>query len=335
MKHLPAKRGFTLIELLVVIAIIGVLIALLVPAVQKVRQAAARTQCQNNLKQLGLALHAYHDGRGMLPPGAAGDQAPFGSQTTSLGNNWGSSWMVYILPYIEQNAMASGWQFHSGSGVFNTNNQNLRRDIVISTFVCPASNLPKMARSQTYTSTAHYVAIAGAADGVIPGFSESRIENSTSYGQLAAGGVLYPNSQTRLRNITDGTSNTLLLGEQSDFIIKTDKSQNDWRASQPWGWAIGVKTTGEPPNYDISPDRRAFNLTTIRYAINQKSGWDGGGSTGVIADGGSNIPLNSTHGGVVNVTLADGSVRTLNDNLALDILGRLAVRDDEQPVGEF
>src|SRR5262249_58108200 len=97
------RRGFTLIELLVVIAIIGILVSLLVPAVQKVRAAVARTQCQNNLKQLGLALHSYHNVVKRLPTGGAQDQLPFGTATT-LGN-YGASWLVYLLPYIEQDAL--------------------------------------------------------------------------------------------------------------------------------------------------------------------------------------------------------------------------------------
>src|SRR4026208_2055108 len=100
--HSPRKHvACALIELLVVSAIIAVLIGLLLPAVQKVREAASRMKCQNNLKQLGLALHNHHDARGVLPPGASADKAPWRNGGTQ-DDDWGSSWMVYILPYVEQ-----------------------------------------------------------------------------------------------------------------------------------------------------------------------------------------------------------------------------------------
>src|SRR5947207_4007675 len=101
MDAMSRRRGFTLIELLVVIAIIAILIALLVPAVQKVRDAAARSQCGNNLKQIGIALHAYHDAKKVFPPGASADIAPW-KTPGAADNDWGSSWMVYLLPYIDQ-----------------------------------------------------------------------------------------------------------------------------------------------------------------------------------------------------------------------------------------
>src|SRR5438128_11538195 len=106
------RTGFTLIELLVVIAIIGILVSLLVPAVQKVRSAVARTQCVNNLKQLALALHSHHGVWRRLPPGGTGDTPPFGTATVAPNNMYGgASWMIFLLPYLEQETTFNQLQF--------------------------------------------------------------------------------------------------------------------------------------------------------------------------------------------------------------------------------
>ena len=105
------QRGFTLIELLVVIAIIAILIGLLLPAVQKVREAAARMKCQNNLKQLGIALHAYHDANGKLPPGAENTVWPKPNPPGNTTTFQGTTWLVYILPYVEQNNLYNQYNF--------------------------------------------------------------------------------------------------------------------------------------------------------------------------------------------------------------------------------
>src|SRR5262245_46471154 len=105
------RRGFTLIELLVVIAIIAILIGLLLPAVQKVREAAARMSCQNKLKQLGLALHNYHDANSKLPPGAQGAVYPKPNPTNTTTTIVGTSWIVFALPYVEQDNVYKQYRF--------------------------------------------------------------------------------------------------------------------------------------------------------------------------------------------------------------------------------
>jgi prepilin-type N-terminal cleavage/methylation domain-containing protein/prepilin-type processing-associated H-X9-DG protein len=342
-------RGFTLIELLVVIAIIAVLIGLLLPAVQKVREAAARAKCQNNLKQIGLALHGFQGDYQRLPPGGANDESPFGMDAPNSGH-WGSSWMVYILPYIEQNAIASKWQFYSNSGAFNGNNNALVNGAIVPIWNCPSSPLPAAPATNALNDngvriqTGNYVGISGAING-IPNFTETRINNLPSAGIVSGGGVLIPNGTINILAITDGTSNVIAVSEQSNFLTDNNGMKQDWRATQPWGWILGVKSPGTPPNFDnYGGDNREPGLTTIRYPINYtpSGGWVNdipnlgvgvGSYTGDCV--GANIPLNSTHTGAVNVVFCDGSVRVLNQSVTLTTLLMLATRDDGQVLPDF
>jgi prepilin-type N-terminal cleavage/methylation domain-containing protein/prepilin-type processing-associated H-X9-DG protein len=337
------RRGFTLIELLVVIAIIAILIGLLLPAVQKVREAAARMSCQNNLKQLGLGLHNYHDVASKLPPGGANDQAAFGGTGAGGTGQWGSSWMVYILPHIEQNALYSKWQFSGSSGAFNATNNAAANGVQIKTFFCPSSPLAKgPASSNASSAYANYVCIAGAANGILTGYTESRVNALPCAGVVGGGGMLPPNGQVTLVGVTDGTSNTIALSEHSNFLKDTAGAKQEWRASQLWGWYLGVKSPGIPPQFDNNGgDNRQPNGTTIRYTINYtpSGGWTNDISgVGVGQSGncvGANIPLNSTHSGGVNVVYGDGSVRFLNDSTPLAVLAALAIRDDGQVIPNY
>jgi len=339
------KSGFTLVELLVVIAIIGILVALLLPAIQAAREAARRTQCVNNLKQLGLGLQNHHDIRKRLPPGGAADNVPFGTRSATETNNWGSSWMIYILPFVEESTLFNQLVFSSASGHNNGTNQTAWNGVLIGGYQCPSSPLPTAARSNTTKTTAHYVGIAGAANGSITGYTEARQSIQNDAGISGAGGVLFPNSKINFSAVTDGTSKTILVSEQGDYMTMTTGTRYDWRGSQPHGWQIGVKEYRVPAQtgFQTASDYRPFNMTTIRYNINQKTGWTGTSdndrsgctASGVCGDVGANIPLNSLHPGGVNALLVDGSVRFIDDTTTVDTVGRLATRDDGQVIPNY
>jgi prepilin-type N-terminal cleavage/methylation domain-containing protein/prepilin-type processing-associated H-X9-DG protein len=351
------RCGFTLIELLVVIAIIAILIGLLVPAVQKVRAAAARAQCMNNLKQMGLALHNHHDTYKRFPPGCAKDQIPFGTSGTG-GSGYGASWMGYILPFIEQGNIYRQLTFAGGSGWEQTANGPVISNVVIDIYRCPASPLPMNCEDPMHAPAAYnggkaqnvmmatYVGIAGADKAALP--TETRVNSGKNVnaatggngGDVGAGGILFPNAKVRVGQILDGTSNTFLVSEQSDFITTANGTKQAWNASSRNGWLMGAGSTGIPPNYLAGGNNRAFNITTIRWPINLKSNnWpDAPGNcftTGVCEDQGGNIPLNSTHDGGVNVLLADGSVRFVADSTPLAALGMLATRDDGLVIPDY
>jgi len=188
------RRAFTLIELLVVIAIIAILIGLLLPAVQKVREAAARIQCANNLKQMGLALHSYHDAVGALPQG--------NSVYTSAAPYEGSwSWMAQVLPYLEQdNAYRQAKAFASSGGSNWYSWYNPTCPLTLKVFVCPADGRG----SQVYPG-----ASSGIKDQALTCYLGNAGTTSTSND-----GVLYQGSKVRITDINDGTSNTFLVGER-------------------------------------------------------------------------------------------------------------------------
>ncbi len=196
----PGRPAFTLIELLVVIAIVGLLVGLLLPAAQKVRETAARIQCKNNLRQIALACQSYHDANRALPPGylAAG---PYADGATDTAPGW--AWAAFLLPYIEQD------------GLYRQ--LDLRRPVqdspaaatLVKTYLCPMDLTPSSAFAVTdafgntlaQAAPCSYAACAGG-------------DESDTFGP-AGQGVFYRNSGTRLTDISDGTSNTILVGERA------------------------------------------------------------------------------------------------------------------------
>jgi prepilin-type N-terminal cleavage/methylation domain-containing protein len=348
--HRLKKAGFTLIELLVVIAIIAILIGLLLPAVQRVREAASRMKCTNNLKQLSLACLQYHDAKGYLPPGGMSDEPPIGTG----GGFYGSSWVVFILPFIEQDNIFRGMTFTGSSGwggASCTNNLNLTADRPLSVLLCPSSTVGSLTEpGNTYNGTAqpvnHYPGISGAVPGLIPGFNERRYFTNggatgcCSGGIAGGGGTLTPGlGRITLTAIKDGTSNTLLIGEQNDELTTLDGSKRNWGTGLLHGFQIGYFTTRKPDGgMAIWGDARTFNMTTIRYQINQKSGWPNYpgdcANTGVCENVGTNVPLNSSHIGGINAARCDGSVSFLRDSTSLATLAQLSTRDDRTVISE-
>lgn len=325
-------RGFTLIELLVVIAIIAVLIALLLPAVQQAREAARRTQCKNNLKQIGLALHNYHSTHSAFPIGtsfARGSLADPG---------FGVSWWVGLLAYFEQAAMfnqltTSGSHtgtIASSNGGMNTGyavNAPVIDGVSIPLMLCPSSPLPAFGQPHNEHSIIRpqYIGISGAVNGP-EGFINSpasRQWTSHQGGIASNGGVLVPLRSSRIADITDGTSNTMVVGEQSDWgrDAAGQKTQiNNWQ-----GFMCGIIGTSIPFS------GRTFNLTSIRYAVNQPNT----PLAGVHNNDGPNNGIFSAHVGGVQILLADGSVRFIGENADLLTVKRLATRDDGAVLGEF
>ncbi len=197
------RTAFTLIELLVVIAIIGILIALLLPAVQKVREAANHTKCQNNLKQIGLALHHYHDSYLSFPPGYLAT-TPYvdGAKDTTPGWGWG----VFLLPYLEQNNVSN--TIHVDLPIQDSKNAAAIQTLV-KVYLCPSDLTPEAAFPVTHGLGKTICWAAPTSYAACVGGDES--DTTGPDGQ----GVFYRNSRTRIADISDGTSTTLLIGERA------------------------------------------------------------------------------------------------------------------------
>jgi prepilin-type N-terminal cleavage/methylation domain-containing protein/prepilin-type processing-associated H-X9-DG protein len=290
-----SRRGSTLLELVVVVAILGVLLALVLPAVQKVRAAAGRLACASNLRQIGLGLHHYHDTYGAFPSGLEDDwSGPFPLL----------SWMGRLLPYIEQVPLWRQTEIAYRTDPFQTQNPpHLGMSALIPVYACPAVAVPLLATQE---------------DGETIALSPYRGVNGTNL--LAFDGVLYLNSAVRLTDITDGTSNTLLVGESLPLNAGAD-SRGAWYNGV--GLTDGARVYGSP---EVVLGVREVNIDSgypgvFRNCQRQPYAF-GPGTPGNPCD---LFHFWSLHGGGANFLLADGSVRFLS--YAADaVLPKLATR---------
>jgi prepilin-type N-terminal cleavage/methylation domain-containing protein len=323
MRQLRCSRGgraFTLIELLVVITIIAVLIALLLPAVQAAREAARRAQCTNNLKQIGLAMHGYHDVWQTLPP------AYLARPVTELELGAGWAWGTLVLPYLEQRPVYDAANFDLGFGEVSTppaypglfENGTVRR-ISVAMFLCPSAGGGEGPLRLGYDSGSvsgapgQYIASAGWMDS-----SQSPINGS---------GVLYPNSRVAIGDVSDGTSATLMVGERSRNL-----------ADATWAGVFGSHSTPDPLCTKVGwPVESCVGLMFLLMgrtgpASDIVSGSIPGGNTpnypGAGADG-----FWSRHPGGCEFLLCDGSVRFMKESLAPQVFGALASRAGGEVIG--
>ena len=295
------RRGFTLIELLVVIAIIAVLIALLLPAVQASREAARRSQCLNNLKQVGLALHNYHDAVGAFPPGYIARPALDGD---NIGTGWG--WAAMILPQVEQSALFNSINFSLGIEVPANRTSRLTQ---VGTFACPsdATYMPQFTVVDDSTSsTALGSPICDVASSDYVGcFGTGDVSDFP--GRDRGEGLFFRNRSIRIAEIIDGTSQTIAVGE---------KSQNLARAT--WTGAVtraAVPITQLQAEGGLSPEGGGALVLAHAGEL------DGPNSRPAHAD-----QFWSRHPGGCNFTFADGSVRFIKEKRPLVIFRALATR---------
>ena len=341
---LRRRPGFTLIELLVVIAIIAILIGLLLPAVQKIREAANRMSCSNKMKQLGLAAHNYHDVNGTLPPSVL--MHPQVGDISDYNQNFGPNWAVLILPYIEQDNLFR--QAQNSITNYPVNGDSGWRNIVkgqkISTFLCPSDNGASVLAAPAgggwargnYGANAgpgmHWnggtVGVANRSNGVWqdhnPSGFASEYYPSWSAG-LSGGGPMVVNGGTTLASLLDGTSSTILFDE-----LRIGWNQNDIRGT----WAMGQAGAS------ISAGNGRIDTPTPNIS---QSGWDdiqGCQDNPAIGMGccGCNswqVTAKSRHPGGVNVGLSDGSVRFVRDSIAQRTWFLLHSRNDGQVTNDF
>ena len=292
----PRRVGFTLIELLVVISIIGVLVSLLLPAVQAAREAARRAQCTNNLKQIGIGLHTYHDQHNTFPPGYVSAFTPANDNPFTAQNDTGSGWAwgTMILPQLEQSPLFNAINFNLSIHYHENDTASVTK---VSNYLCPSDNTLALVplRNQANTATVdtaaggNYVGMYGVGEvGAAPGRGT---------------GIFFRNSRVGIADITDGTTNTFMVGERSHNL-----SYVTWTARSIGGWLFNTSS---------------FEGGTDTFHADAEQCWVQVLGPVGLSDG-NRTPNNprahvedywSRHPGAVNFLMGDGSVRPIKDSI--------------------
>jgi prepilin-type N-terminal cleavage/methylation domain-containing protein/prepilin-type processing-associated H-X9-DG protein len=332
------RRGFTLIELLVVIAIIAILIGLLLPAVQKVREAAARMKCTNNLKQIALACHNYEGTYGSLPPGTVNtsstayipDLTEYGTQTGTTWSYANHSFLSVMLPYIEQaNVLTAAVGGYNYKLHWDHANNQPATSVRIPTYECPS------------VPSEHLITPIPTGWTKAPAVGDywpiTRGNNNTAvWTQLgmtmpvgdSLKGVLSDNARTRFTAISDGLSNTLMIGESGARHEGWSAGKKYADISNPTSWGIrgawGQGTSNivcAGTQGPLTPGATPSKVSTAAHV-----------ATAITVNGWNQGELYGFHSGVCNVALGDGSVRSLRSSISMTTLQKLAARGDGNPV---
>jgi prepilin-type N-terminal cleavage/methylation domain-containing protein/prepilin-type processing-associated H-X9-DG protein len=340
------KRGFTLIELLVVIAIIAVLVALLLPAVQQAREAARRSSCKNNLKQLVLALHNYHDSAKAFPSGfiyaLPGSTTAPTCQTT--GGRRGASWTVMILPMIDESPLYNTLNFNNNfaqyswfNGGGGTNGDGGPNDVAwqlqMVKMQCPSD-------PYSISGTPHTDYFGCDGGGALTAATCNLGSGGTGRA-FFSNGILYQNSRVRIGDVTDGSSNTFLIGESNYMLALGARG-----ASAPgdfWGWASGMRDSGGTSLPGIvSAASLPINSVLLNGQLANGGNCDTAFGNGTIdptfpappaEQGIQSRTFGSFHSGGCHFGMADGSVQFVSANINLLTYYSLGIMNDGGPIG--
>lgn len=323
-----SRHGFTLVELLVVIAIIGILVGLLLPAVQAAREAARRMQCSNNLKQIGLAMHNYHDTFQVFPPGCIDNNRATNSPGDAANNNNGIGWATFLLPFIEQSPLhdqisietggfARSWQDKNADGSLSDPIDSAV--VVIDAFVCPSDPMSGINSDKSNLGKSNYLAIAG----------HSAVQTNTAGAPAGSkNGMFFEDSNRRFRDVTDGTSSTLFVSERT---TKNDRVGSLQCGGTDCNWAGGI-WIGPRVIADTATWHTGLRLLDVTNVGGGSLTYGLGRTTASWADDWS---AKGCHPGGMQSTLGDGSVRFITETIDLVTYRDLHTPQDGNVIGPF